>query len=100
MSAVSRVLVRSRTRLAVPALRRVAPSPVRSLSSVSIARPAVASIGRRFHLGQLGQAKRYASTAEALAEEEEAAPSWPVREAPPLSEKDMKRITRQRNVGM
>jgi hypothetical protein len=43
---------------------------------------------------------RFASSAAAEVEAEEAAPEWPVREAPPLSEKDVKRLNRQRNIGM
>jgi elongation factor G len=43
---------------------------------------------------------RFASSAAAEVEAEEAAPEWPVREAPPLSEKDVKRLNRQRNIGI
>ncbi|BEJ11752.1 hypothetical protein CspHIS471_0202120 [Cutaneotrichosporon sp. HIS471] len=93
MSAVTRVLVRSR----LAAVRR-APLQLRSLSSVvrpTALRPAVTAA----RLQQLSQV-RFASTAEAVAEVEEAAPQWPVREAPPLSDKDIKRLTRQRNIGI
>ncbi len=94
MSAVSRVLVRSR----LAAVRR-APIQLRSLSSVArpaAVRPAAVSAARLQQISQV----RFASSAAAEVEAEEAAPEWPVREAPPLSEKDVKRLTRQRNIGM
>lgn len=95
MTAVTRLLVRSR--LPSTAVLRATPRSLPALARS--ARPIVSRSPAR-----LVTSKRWASSAAAVAETEDSEQPdevvYPVREAPPLSANDKKRLTRQRNIGM
>lgn len=96
MTAVSRLLVRSRLPGAV--LRAVPRSTLPMVARA--ARPVASSSALP---ARLVAQRRWASSAAAVAEAEEAEAeevTYPVREAPPLSAADKARVTRQRNIGM
>lgn len=103
MSAVSRVprvLVRSRLALPRPAIAaRALSTSTSSAPSIAVRSVATRSGSLRAVAGRSTLQRRWASSAAAEVEEE-AAPEWPVREAPPLTPKDVARISRQRNIGM
>lgn len=81
--------------------RSIAVAPVRSLTTSIASRP-VRQLSSAAAFSPISQ-RRWASSAAAVAEEPAeaaAAPVWPERILPVMSEQDTKRLKRQRNVGM
>lgn len=102
MTAVSRLLVRSRASISSPALAR---TPARVAGVVRAVAPrslSTAAVMRPRAVAQTAALRRWASSAaqEVEVEAEAEEPQWPERVLPTLTPKDVKRLERQRNIGM
>lgn len=102
MSVTARRLARLTTGLASSVPRRTPAASSRLFRATSIA-PA----SRPTNLSNLGNSsgvtgRRHASSAAAVKEAEDDAepPKWPERILPEITAKDIKRLSRQRNIGM
>ncbi|ORY27332.1 elongation factor g 1, mitochondrial precursor (mef-g-1) [Naematelia encephala] len=99
MSSVARLVVRSRIASSTSSSKALCALPLRSISTIAPSRRHLRAVQPTVTRAQ----RRWASAAVKEVEEEseeQAEEVWPERPVPQLSEKDRKRLMRQRNVGI